>query len=295
MPFMLLWANENWSKRWDGGDQEVIIAQEHSKEDDLAFLLELIPLFRDERYVKVDGKPVLLVYKTHLFPDIRSTVEIWREQIEKSGFPGLFLVMVDDWTADLDHPRQFGFDASYEIPSNLMPPQVLSEETYHLGLQDDFAGQIVDYAKFASFHLSRPFPPYKRFRTVMLPWDNTPRYGSRAIVHINGLGDAYKLWLLQAILDTHHRYAPEERMVFIHSWNEWCEGTYLEPDGRFGRLFLEQTRDAINIVRQVIDRADCLSSANAMAYLLRLQQAKDVALSGLCKLPACKRSVFMTK
>ena len=69
--------------------------------------------------MKVDGKPVLLVYKTHLFPDIRSTVEISREQIEKSGFPGLFLVMVDDWTADLDHPRQFGFDASYEIPSNL--------------------------------------------------------------------------------------------------------------------------------------------------------------------------------
>ena len=110
----------------------------------------------------------------------------------------------------------------------------------------------------------------------MLPWDNTPRYGSRAIVHINGLGDACKLWLLQAILDTHHRYAPEERMVFIHSWNEWCEGTYLEPDGRFGRLFLEQTRDAINIAPG--DRSSrLLSSANAMAYLLRLQQAKDVS------------------
>lgn len=276
MPFMMLWANENWSKRWDGGDQDVIIAQQHSREDDLAFLLELIPLFRDTRYVKVDGKPILLVYKTHVFPDIRGTVEIWRENIEKHGFPGVFLVMVDDWTPEPDHPRQFGFDASYEIPSNLVPQPVLITEADYLDLQDGFEGKIVDYAKFASFHLSRPFPPYKRFRTVMLPWDNTPRYGSRAIVHINGQGDAYKLWLLQAILDTHRRYPPEERIVFIHSWNEWCEGTYLEPDARFERLFLEQTRDAIKIAREVIERAGGLASTNAMADLLRLQQMKDV-------------------
>ena len=72
----------------------------------------------------------------------------------------------------------------------------------------------------------------------MLPWDNTPRYGSQATVHINGQGDAYRLWLTQALLDTYRRYVPEERIVFLHSWNEWCEGTYLEPDGKFDRMFL---------------------------------------------------------
>ncbi|MGR6722240.1 glycoside hydrolase family 99-like domain-containing protein, partial [Aeromonas veronii] len=69
-PFFFLWANENWSKRWDGGDKEIIIAQNHSPEDDILFIQELITTFQDERYEKVDGKPILMVYKPHLFPDI---------------------------------------------------------------------------------------------------------------------------------------------------------------------------------------------------------------------------------
>jgi len=277
MPFFFLWANENWSKRWDGGNQEVIIAQEHSKEDDLAFIHELLTLFKDTRYVKINGKPLLMLYKAHLFPDILATTELWREEVEKAGYPGLYLVMVDDWTQDLNHPRDFGFDASYEIPSNVIPAQVLSTQTDDLELVDDFEGRIVDYAKFASFHMARPFPYYKRFRTVMAPWDNTARYGKRALVHINGQGDGYKLWLMQALLDSYRRYEPEERIVFLHSWNEWCEGTYLEPDGRNGRFLLEQTKDAIDIVRQAIELSvDTPESIKVIAELLKVMQAKDI-------------------
>ena len=151
MPFMILWANENWSKRWDGGNQEVIIEQRHSWEDDIAFLRELVPLFHDKRYVTVGDRPILLVYKAHLFPDIRVTVERWREEITRHGFPDLYLVMADDWVSDPDHPRHLGFDASYEIPSNLIPPNVLVEDAEALDLRDDFTGQIVDYAKFRAF------------------------------------------------------------------------------------------------------------------------------------------------
>ena len=238
MPFMCLWANENWTKRWDGGDREVIIEQHHSDEDDLLALRELVTLFKDRRYVKVQGKPVFMVYKTHLFPDIRRTVDLWRSEIVKHGFPGLYLVMVDDWTGDPIHPREIGFDASYEIPSNIVPDDLLKDDVSDLHLCDDFTGRIVDYAKFANFHLGRPFPRYRRFRTVMLPWDNTPRYGSRSMVQVGGESESYRLWLLQAILDTYHQYPAEERFVFIHSWNEWCEGTYLEPDLKRKRFFL---------------------------------------------------------
>jgi len=276
MPFFFLWANENWSKRWDGGNKEVIIAQEHSKEDDLAFIRELFSLFKDERYVKIGGKPLLLLYKAHLFPDISATTEIWREEAEKAGYPGLYLVMVDDWTQDLNHPRDFGFDASYEIPSNIVPSQVLSTNTDDLELAEDFEGRIVDYAKFASFHMARPFPYYKRFRTVMAPWDNTARYGKRALVHINGEGDAYKLWLMQALLDTYRRYEPDERIVFLHSWNEWCEGTYLEPDGKYGRYYLEQTKEAVDIIRQAIELGkDTPESIKVISELLKVMRAKD--------------------
>ncbi len=248
-PFFFLWANENWSRRWDGGDDEVIVAQRHSPEDDLAFIRGLTETFADRRYVKINGKPLLLVYKIHLFPDIRRTVECWRNEIEKLGFPGIYLVMVDDWTSDPCRPREFGFDASYEIPSNIVPSDVLVDEPDRPDLDASFEGRIVDYRKFAQYHMARPFPDYKRFRTVMLPWDNTPRYASRAMVHVNTAGDWYTKWLTRALLATHNRYPPEERIVFLHSWNEWCEGTYLEPDGRFGNRYLRETRDAIGDAR----------------------------------------------
>jgi ADP-heptose:LPS heptosyltransferase len=251
-PFFMLWANENWSRRWDGGDHEVIIAQEHSREDDLAFICDIANLFSDKRYVKINGKPILMVYKIHLFPNILETVELWRTEIVKLGFPGIYLVMVDDWTSDPVNPRQFGFDASYEIPSNVVPEEVLAHKDDAPGLVEDFQGRIVDYRKFAQFHMGRPFPEYKRFRTVMLPWDNTPRYAARSMVQINTGGDAYTKWLTEALLDTYNRYEPDERIVFVHSWNEWCEGTYLEPDGKYGRRYLLETRDAVADARAAI-------------------------------------------
>jgi hypothetical protein len=274
-PFFLLWANENWTRRWDGGENEIIIAQQHSSEDDLAFIRQLLPIFHDRRYVKIEGKPILMVYKSHLFPSIRSTTELWRDEAEKHGFPGLYLVMVDDWQ-DLGHPREQGFDASYEIPSNLLPEEVSYTDLEMLDLDKEFAGRIVDYAKFATFHMSRPSPEYKRFRTVMLPWDNTARYGSRAIVHVDNSVDTYKLWLTGVLLDTYTRQAAEERIVFLHSWNEWCEGTYLEPDGRLGRQFLEQTREAIRTVNDAIDISrQPAKHTPKIAEMLRVMRAKE--------------------
>ena len=275
-PFCVVWANENWSKRWDGGDRDLIIEQRHSPEDDLLFIQQLFPIFKDHRYITVKGKPLLLVYKAHLFPNISHTTELWRKEAKSQGLAGLYLVLVDDWTPDPVHPRQYGFDASYEIPSNLVPEAVRCLDTDCLEVEESFAGKIVDYRKFAAFHMSRPFPEYKRFRTVMLPWDNTARYGSRAIVHVNGAGEAYRLWLIEALLDTYRRYPPDERIVFIHSWNEWCEGTHLEPDARYGRKFLEQTKEAIGVVNVAIQLSnDSPNNVSVISELLSLMQRKE--------------------
>jgi len=124
--------------------------------------------------------------------------------------------------------------------------------------------------------MARPFPEYKRFRTVMLPWDNTPRYGLDAMVHINGEGDSYRNWLIEALLDTCLRYPREEQIVFLHSWNEWCEGTYLEPDRKFGRIYLEQTREAVKISQEAIHLAqNSEGSVGTAAGLLKVMRAKE--------------------
>ncbi|MFO1026994.1 MAG: glycoside hydrolase family 99-like domain-containing protein [Acetobacteraceae bacterium] len=269
-PFMLLWANENWTRRWDGGDSDIIIAQSHSEADDLAFIRGLFDTFRDRRYVRIDGKPILLIYKAHLFPDIRRTTAVWRNEIEGAGFPGLYLVMVDDWTSEPANPRDNGFDASYAIPSNVVPEETFFIVTSELGLPEAFEGRIIDYAKFAQYHMARSERFYRRFDTVMLPWDNTPRYAGRAMVHINAAGDAYRIWLLHALLSAYRHKPASERIVFLHSWNEWCEGTYLEPDGRFGRFFLEETRAAIDLAHKALSGAIGNHPELALADLTRL-------------------------
>lgn len=275
-PFLFIWANENWSRRWDGGDKEVIVEQHHSDFDDREFIRGLFETFADKRYVKVLGKPVLMIYKAHLFPDILATTELWRAEAEAHGLPGLYLVMVDDW-GTLEHPRYFGFDASYEIPSNVTPTSVDVPLADRPKVVPDFTGRIVDYQRFAQFHAGRPFPAHKRFRTVMLPWDNAARYGSRAMVHVNVEGDGYKTWLSQALLDTYKRYPPEERLVFLHSWNEWCEGTYLEPDGKLGRRYLEQTRAAIDGVRAAITMQSAGGAdVDVWALVNSVQEQKDL-------------------
>jgi hypothetical protein len=217
----------------------------------------LLPIFDNQSYIKIDGKPLLFVYKTHLIPDIKFVAERWRNEVTKAGFNGIYLVHVDDWFGINNmHPRDIGFDASYEIPSNIVPNFTIIDDIKSINLHNDYYGTLVDYEKFALFHMERPFPEYKKFKTVMLPWDNTARYGNKSIIHLNGSGEYYKKWLLHAFVDTYRRYEGDERLIFIHSWNEWCEGTYLEPDKKNGRKYLEITRDTINIAKLIIDKCN---------------------------------------
>jgi len=255
IPFCFLWANENWTKRWDGGQDDIILRQQHSAEDNINFIKGLIPIFRKDSYIKIHGKPILLIYKTHLIPNIKFMAEQWRNIVKREGFDGIFLVHVDDWLGvNAINPKMIDFDAAYEIPSNLLPPAVMIRDVSSFRFLEPFHGSLVDYEKFAQLHMHRPFPEYKRFRTVMLPWDNTPRYENRAIIHLdaNPRGEAYKKWLLNAYVDTYRQYEGDERIMFVHSWNEWCEGTNLEPDQKNGRKYLEITKEIIENAKQII-------------------------------------------
>ena len=73
-PFCLCWANERWTRTWDGGEHCVLMDQTYSAEDDLAHIRWLCEAFRDPRYVRVEGRPLLLVYQAGDLPDpVRTT------------------------------------------------------------------------------------------------------------------------------------------------------------------------------------------------------------------------------
>ncbi len=243
-PFCICWANENWTRRWDGLDSEILIAQRHSVEDDIAFLESVLPALRDRRYIRVHGKPLLLVYRPSLLPDAAATTRRWREHATRLGLPGLYLVSTQSFFhIDARGPDAFGFDAAVEFPPHSFAVECAKQPRGFGGRS--FAGKVYDYARTADNFMSRELPAHKVFRAVMPRWDNTARRGSHANVFVGSAPEAYREWLNRAVDYTRQFYYGDERMLFINAWNEWGEGNYLEPDLRFGHTYLDATRSVL--------------------------------------------------
>ena len=236
MPFCLCWANENWTRRWDAADHEVLIAQKYLPEDDLNFIKSLIPFFSDPRYIRLNGAPVLVVYRPQHLPDAKKTLKIWRNYCNEIGLGKIHLVAA--LTHGNEDYAQYGFDSGVEFPPhNLKTGNVNHRLSFHA----PFYGNVMEYHGVAQSFLDRAYPHKNIFRTVFPSWDNTARTGSRSVVHLNGTPDNYEYWLAESIRRTESDFPGEERFVFINAWNEWAEGCHLEPGRRFGLRFLEAT------------------------------------------------------
>lgn len=123
LPFCLCWANENWSRRWDGLDSEILIAQQHSPSDDIAFIEHIASYISDSRYLRIDGRPLLLVYRPSLLPSPRETAERWREWCRVNGVGEIYLAYTQSF--ETVNPVQYGFDAAIEFPPIILHHQTL--------------------------------------------------------------------------------------------------------------------------------------------------------------------------
>ena len=236
-PFCLCWANETWSRRWDGAEAQVLVAQDDSPETYKRFIHEVMPILLDRRYIRVSGSPLLLVYRVGRIPDPAGIARYWREAAVQAGLPGLYLCAVQSHDPQLD-PRARGFDAAVEFPPSPWSATLLPRPA---GLDADFTGCIYDYRDAASRALTRPRPDYRLLRGVMTSWDNTARRGPASYLFEGSSPREYEAWLRGAVSWTEIHNPPEERLVFLNAWNEWAEGAHLEPDHRHGRAWLEAT------------------------------------------------------
>ena len=243
LPFLLCWANENWTRRWDGRENEILISQSHSNEDDAAIILDLIRYFRDPRYVRINGRPVLLIYRVDLFPDFARTAALWREMCLAQGIGEIYLAMVAsfDEAQKRRRPQSVGCDAAVQFPPHgggvATPPRA--------DLPSDFRGTLWDYEELVLSYLRQSPPAAPYFPGVMPSWDNTARRMSTASVFEGATPGAFQAWLEDAIRLTCEHNVGDERIVFVNAWNEWAEGTHLEPDQRFGHSNLEAVRNAL--------------------------------------------------
>jgi lipopolysaccharide biosynthesis protein len=250
LPFCLCWANENWTRRWDGLEHEVLIGQNHSADDDNDFIAHVAQYMTDPRYIRVDGKPLLLVYRPGLFPDAKQTAARWRAWCRAHGIGEIFLAYTQSF--DRLSPAAFGFDAAIEFPPDYASQPDMTDRIE--GLNDGFRGVIHDWRILVERSRQYARPDYMLFRGVNPGWDNTARRGETAKIYCNSSVLGYQEWLFNAIGDTCERFAePDRRLLFINAWNEWAEGAFLEPDRRRGYARLEATRVAL--VRQAIASA----------------------------------------
>lgn len=241
-PFCLAWANEPWSRAWDGGERQVLMPQEYDEADHRAHAEHLARVFSDRRYLAIEGRPVFLVYKATKIPDVQEAVRIWRDVWEGRGFAQPFLVRMESMELEKDDPRPLGFDASVEFQPAWREMRFPDNAVlrYAARLFRKRIPAVHDYGRLASRMAARPQPAWPRFPGLTPMWDNTCRRGGRGLVLRDATPEAYGRWL-DACLAKASRLPLRDPLVFVNAWNEWGEGCHLEPDQRHGRAFLEET------------------------------------------------------
>ena len=240
-PFCINWANENWTKRWDGLDREVILKQSHSPEDDIAFLEDIRPILLDKRYIRINGKPLLMIYRPQLFPNISETIKRWRKHAQKIGLGELYLVLTHSFEA-VD-PSKIGFDAATEFaPNNYLATEITQEVNL---FNTHYRGKVFDYKSAINHSISYSEPEFVKFRGVCPSWDNEARKPGKGTVFQNSSPENYRKWLEYICYYTEENRKLDEKIVLINAWNEWGEAAYLEPDRKFGYAYLEATYNLI--------------------------------------------------
>jgi lipopolysaccharide biosynthesis protein len=241
LPICLCWANENWSRRWDGREEDLLISQKHSAEDDLAFIEYVAPYLRDARYLRVDGRPMLLVYRPGLLPEPKATAARWRTWCRENGVGEIHLAYVQSF--DNVEPSSIGFDAAVAFPPNntSLPPITATKQL----INPDFSGQVLDWRELAKVSIAAAAPSYLLYPGVNPGWDNEARRPGRGRSLVHATPRAFSSWTREAIAVARRR-APSAPLVFVNAWNEWAEGAVLEPDTKYGYAWLQAIRQALS-------------------------------------------------
>jgi lipopolysaccharide biosynthesis protein len=238
MPFCLCWANENWTRTWDGDTKSVLLEQKYQPQDADALIQSLMSAFRDRRYIVVEGKPLLLVYRARHIPDPGAWFAIWRKAAKAAGFPGLHIAVVD--MHDMSTPGEVGADALVEFPPHKFGGPQSAPSTVPAIANTEFSGGFVDYKKIIAQSALKTAPAYPYYRGIIPSWDNTARRQNTGTTVIDARPDLYGAWL--RYLRTYTRgHTSSGNFIFVNAWNEWGEGCTLEPDERWGLGYLEET------------------------------------------------------
>lgn len=243
MPFCINWANESWTKRWDGSEKEVIVPQQYHEDDPDALASDLCKVFEDYRYIKVNGRPLVMIYKPTNIPNTLRFISIFRRRVKAliDVDPYIIMAMIDG----RDDYEMLGLDGVGGFPPHNVG---FFQKNIQGGLKKfdhGYSGQVITYKQMMISALGSLSDNENTFPGVCPSWDNEARKPNRGFTVLGSTPKAYGNWLRaagrQALMKP-----DDKRIVFINAWNEWAEGAYLEPDRHFGYAYLSETRRALD-------------------------------------------------
>ena len=228
-PFCLCWANQSWSGVWHGAPDRILLEQTYPGDDDArAHFALLLKALTDPRYIRVDGKPLLLIFDVARLPAPTHHTRLWRQCAEEAGLPGLHLLAVRHMDSTGD-PHPLGFDGAVDMRIPFLT------RTTQRNADDQF---VLDHREIAPHEVLAPQPGIEHYPCVGPSWDNSPRLGARAVMYVNSSPALFEGTVRRAVYALQSK-PPERQLLFIKAWNEWAEGNHLEPDLKYGHQWLE--------------------------------------------------------
>jgi len=252
-PFCLGWANHTWSGIWHGSPDKILIEQTYpGKNDIIAHFYSMLDAFHDSRYMKINGRNIFCVYRPTDLVEPKLFMDTWRELSSREGAPDFHFIAITDYSWKI--PKD-GYDAcTTNPPVGMLPYQGIKSLTDEIeremrdsGIWEQGKTKLPQVYSYATF-IRNAFPKVTRhseFYPCVVPnWDNTPRSGTNGFALHGSTPELYGEHLREAV-DLVVNRDPDERVIFVKSWNEWAETNCLEPDLKWGRAYLEQTRNII--------------------------------------------------
>lgn len=247
MPFFYCWANENWTRRFSGTNSDVLMGIAPTTENYFKFMHDASKDFNDERYLRIDSKPVLQVYRPSLIPEPERVLSEWRKIAREVCGCDVYLIAVQERDTSIDWTN-VGFDAESEFQPKQIQHKCRNITRKVRPVRADFDGVVYDYADLVENrrYINPDSGGKKVYPAVMPMWDNTARRNHRGIIFHGSTPELYREWLADTISNVRNHNDLDRKMVFINAWNEWGEGAYLEPDSYWGYAYLQSTLEGLN-------------------------------------------------
>lgn len=273
-PFCLAWANHSWkTSTWEnGGKDRMIVEQRYLGEEDYTLhFQEVLPAFRDKRYITIEGKPLFAIFDPYNFRDVSNFIKAWQRLAKENGLKGIYFIAMSNSTSTL----QRNADGTLKrVAPNLQSSERVYNDLLNLGFDgiNSFGKSRAEmlymgkYARIAKklLHQYLPFLPthcinYEKitqhffapedswqnvYPSIFPQWDRTPRAGNSEGVYVNATPTTFKKHIQNA-LNVIKNKDMEHRILFLRAWNEWGEGNYVEPDLKYGHAFLDAIKEAI--------------------------------------------------